>query len=72
MPKFLYFVALDIPKQYQYHREKKILFASSTLRHTLIPSNYCIGQPMHEYLDHSNVTERYSAWGIKPRKGHKE
>lgn len=50
VPKFLYFVAEDLKKPFQYHKEKKALFAPLTLKHVEQRIGSLIGKPMSEYL----------------------
>lgn len=50
VPKFLYFVAEDLKKPLQYHKEKKLLFGPLTLKQVEQRIGSQIGKPMHEYL----------------------
>lgn len=67
VPKFLYFVAEDLQKPMQYHKEKKSLFAPLTLKQSEQRIGSCIGKPMSEYLNGSR-TAYWEGW--KAKEGH--
>lgn len=51
-PKFFYFVGTDLPKHWQYHKEKETLFKDRTLAIQSINTPYVIGEPMDRYLSY--------------------